>query len=320
MPFVPRRKAEPPTCEVRKAVRDSFAVLRAIEFRTRAASLILFLTLAASLACAHSSFAQDDSGTIQGASPDFWRNWENRSAETQLEQPSWLTPVITSTARLKQEIRYDIYWQRNPNGSTQENYGNSKGLALIPLSRMEIGVNAPPYFVHDEASAKDGAGDFSVIIKFRMLAANHEKGDYVLTAFLNISYPTGSYKNGFPHPVLTPTIAGGKGWRDFVYQGTFGADLPIEDTVLLGRRLSWNNAFQYRRMKMVWPELEINSTFYNGGSHAGQKQVLVTPGIVAGRFAIYRNLYLTIGGGIGFAVTHFHSNTHEQILTVRLPF
>jgi hypothetical protein len=281
--------------------------------------MILFFTLAASLACTRSSSAQSaDSSTTDDSG--FWGAWENRSAQTQREQPSWLTPVITSTARLKQEIRYDIYWQRNPNGSTQENYGSSRGLALIPFSRIEIGVNAPPYFVHHEAGVKDGTGDFSLMAKFRILAGNREKGDYVLTAFLNVSFPTGSYKNGSSHAVLTPTIAGGKGLRDFVYQGTFGADLPSSGTMLTGRRLAWNNALQYRRIKMVWPELEVNSNFYNGGSNAGKKQVLLTPGIVAGRFSVYRNLSLTVGGGVGFAVTHFHSNTHEQILTVRLPF
>jgi hypothetical protein len=237
-----------------------------------------------------------------------------------MEQPSWLTPVITSTARLKQEVRYDIYWLRNPNGSTAVNYGNSKGLALIPWSRLEIGIDAPPYFVHDDVRVKDGAGDFSVIAKYRILAANHENGDYILTAFLNVSFPTGSYKNGSPHAVLTPTIAGGKGSGDFVYQGTLGADLPSTGADFTGHRIAWNNALQYRRIKLVWPELEVNSNFYAGGPNDGKKQVLLTPGIVAGRFPVYRHLSLTIGGGVGFAVTHFHSNTHEQVLTVRLPF
>jgi hypothetical protein len=286
----------------------------------RAAWPILLVALAAALPCARPSFGQSGDSGAAGNSGGFWRDWENRSAQAQLEQPSWLTPVITSTARLKQEFRYDIYWQRNPNGSTQENFGNSKGLALIPFSRVEIEVNVPPYFLHHEAGVKNGAGDFSVIAKFRLLAGNRKNRDYVLTAFLNVSFPTASYRNGSPHPVMTPTIAGGKGLRDFVYQGTFGADLPVADAFLLGRRLTWNNAFQYRRIKMVWPELEVNSNFYAGGPNAGKKQVLLTPGIVAGRFSVYRNLSLTVGGGVGFAVTHFHSNSHEQILTVRLPF
>ena len=262
----------------------------------------------------------DSSASGDNSKPSFWRAWENRSEEAQRDQPSWLTPVITSTARLKQEIRYDIYWQRNPNGSTQENYGNSKGLALIPFSRMEIGIDAPPVFVHHEAKVKDGIGDFSVIVKFRILAANHEEGDYVLTTFLNVSFPTGSYRNGSPHPVLTPTIAGGKGLGDFVYQGTAGVDLPSADSAILGRRITVNNALQYRRNAKIWPEFEVNSNFYEDGPNAGKKQVLLTPGIVAGRFRMYRNLTLTIGGGVGFAITHYHSNTHEQILTIRLPF
>jgi hypothetical protein len=305
------------------------------------ARLILCVAIATPLADARSACAQPDQpaqsapnqvdqadqapatgapSTAQSSDPGFWLRWEDRSQQAQVDQPNWLTPVITSTARLKQEIRYDIYWQRNPNGGTQENYGNSKGLALIPFSRVEISIDAPPVFVHHESKVKDGVGDFSVIAKFRILAANREKGDYILTTFLNVSFPTGTYKNGSPHAVLTPTIAGGKGLGNFVYQGTFGVDLPSADTALLGRRLALNNALQYRRIKTIWPELEVNSNFYEDGSNAGKKQVLLTPGIVAGRFRVYRNLSLTIGGGVGFAVTHFHSNTHEQVLTVRLPF
>lgn len=141
-----------------------------------------------------------------------------------------------------------------------------------------------------------------------------------MTAFLAVSFPTGSYKNGSPHPVITPTLAGGKGLGDFVYEGTFGSDLPDADTAILGRRLILNNALQYRRWKKFWPEVEVNSNFYVGGPNDGKKQVYLTPGLSVGRFVIYRNLQLTLGAGMEFAVTHFHSSTHQEVFTVRLPF
>ena len=166
----------------------------------------------------------------------------------------------------------------------------------------------------------DGFGDFSLLAKFRILAANRKDGDYVLTAFLGVSFPTGSYKNGSPHPVITPTIAGGKGLGDFVYQGTFGVDLPGKQTEILGRRLILNNAFQYRGWGRFWPEVEVNSNFYRGGPNDGRKQVYLTPGISAGRFPLYRHLQLTMGAGMEMAVTHFHSFTHQAVFTVRLPF
>jgi hypothetical protein len=37
----------------------------------------------------------------------FLVNWDQRALNAQADQPNWLTPVVTSTARLKQEFRYD---------------------------------------------------------------------------------------------------------------------------------------------------------------------------------------------------------------------
>lgn len=250
----------------------------------------------------------------------FFSHWDQRALNAQINQPNWLTPVATSTARLKQEIRYDISWQRNPDGSTTENYGGSRGFTTIPINRVEVSVNLPPYIVHNEPKSHDGFGDFSILTKFRILAANRENGDYALTAFLNVTFPTGSYKNGSPHPVITPTIAGGKGWGDFVYQGTFGVDLPSAQEDLLGRRLIWNNAAQYRGWGKFWPELEVNSNFYNEGPDAGKKQTFLTPGVSAGRFRLYKHLSLTAAAGIEIAVTHFYTTTHQAIFSLRLPF
>jgi hypothetical protein len=228
--------------------------------------------------------------------------------------------VVTSTSRLKQEIRYDISWQRNPDGSAAENYGGSKGFTTIPVSRVEISLNFPPYMNHNQPKVRDGFGDFSFLTKFRILARSREKGDYALTAFLAVSFPTGSYKNGSPHPVLTPTLAGGKGWGNFVYQGTLGADLPAAQTALLGRRVIFNNAFQYRGWGKIWPEVEVNSNFFSAGPNDGKKQVYLTPGVSAGRFTLCKHLQLSTGFGMQFAVTRFHSFAHQAIFTVRFPF
>jgi len=263
------------------------------------------------------SSAPGDSDDVIGS---FFEHWDERALRAQIDQPNWLTPVVTSTARLKQELRYDMFWQRNSNGSTTVDYDGSRGLTTIPVDRVEININLPPYFAHHEAGVRDGFGDFSFLAKFRMVAANHEKGDYALTAFLGVTFPTGSYKNGSLHPVITPTIAGGKGLGDFVYQGTFGVDLPSAQTALLGRRLILNNAFQYRGWGKIWPEIEANSNFYKDGSNNGKKQVFLTPGISAGRFQLWKSLTLTLGAGVEFAVTHYHSSSVQEVFTVRLPF
>ena len=36
------------------------------------------------------------------------------------------------------------------------------------------------------------------------------------------------------------------------------------DTNLVGRNYLWNNTFQYRVYRKVWPEVELNSAFLSG--------------------------------------------------------
>ena len=258
------------------------------------AVFLLASAMAALTACAQSSApAPANQGFPTPADQgngiySFLVHWDQRALHAQLNQPNWLTPVVTSTARLKQEFRYDVSWQKNSDGTTAENYGGSKGFNTIPFNRIEISINLPPYIVHHEPALHDGLGDFSVTTKFRLSSGNSEHGDYALTAFLAVSFPTGSYYNGSPHPVITPTLAGGKGLGDFVYEGTLGCDLPSADTAILGRRFILNNALQYRRWRKFWPEVEANSNFYSGGPNDGKRQVYLTPGISVGRFCFIR--------------------------------
>src|ERR1700737_4238655 len=105
---------------------------------------LVLVTLAAPLYAQTSTAISTDQAHSDSG---FWASWYKRSSQAQLEQPDWLTPAVTSTARLKQEIRYDISWQRNTDGTTTENYGGSRGFTTIPIDRVEIRVNLPPYLV-----------------------------------------------------------------------------------------------------------------------------------------------------------------------------
>ncbi|MGH9575463.1 MAG: hypothetical protein ACRD40_18290 [Candidatus Acidiferrales bacterium] len=276
--------------------------------------LMLFFAVLASTQ-AQSSRANEPNGIAA-----FFSNWDARARRVEDAQPKWSSPVITSTSRIKQELRYDMSWQSNPTGATTDNYGGSKGLTTIPIDRVEMDINLPPYIVHNRSASSDGFGDFSFVAKFRIFSAEAGEGDYEMTAFLGTSFPTGSHKNGSSHAVITPTIAGGKGIGPFVFQGTFGCDLPSAQTALLGRRLILNNALQYRRLGRFWPEIEINSNFYSQGPNDGKKQVYLTPGISAGHIPLHGRFTLTLDAGIGFAVTHFHSAARQPAFSVRLPF
>jgi hypothetical protein len=267
------------------------------------AAIVLWLSSVA-------AFAQDG----------YFADWFNRVDKTQAEQPHWITPLATTTPRLEEEVRYDQLWQVNAKGVTTDNYDGGKGLELIPFEKVEVILNVPPYLDHNSPTAKNGFGDVAFLVKYRLLAANKEHGDYILTAFLGWSLPTGSYSNGGKHAVITPTIAYGKGLGDFDLQGTFGIGFPTADTNLVGRNYLWNNTFQYRMFKKFWPEVELNSTFFQQGDHDGMKQNFVTPGLVIGRLHLWNRVGLSFGGGYQIATTHFHTTNHNAILSVRFPF
>jgi hypothetical protein len=265
----------------------------------------------------------DASSAAQPASSGggFFHDWLAMVSATQAEQPHWITPVVTVTPRLEQEYRFDMSRQAQPNGTTVlSNFGGSKGLEIIPARHIELLVNPPPYIVRSNQGANDGFGDLSFLLKYRILSGNEEKGNYILTAFLGASLPTGSHNNGTLDSTITPTLAGGKGWGNFDLTSTLGAILPTDETQKIGRQVVWNSVAQYRLLRKIWPEAEVNYTYFSQGPNNGKTQVFLTPGIVFGRFPIHERLAFTVGGGVQIAATHFHTYNHKYILTIRFPF
>jgi opacity protein-like surface antigen len=137
---------------------------------------------------------------------------------------------------------------------------------------------------------------------------------------MGASVPTGTYLNGASSAVLLPTIAAGKGWGNFDLQTTFGASIPTTRLDKLGTPLAHNIAFQYRVLRIVWPEIEVNSTFWANGAQSGHKQVFLSPGMVVGKLHLWKRLGMTIGGGAQIPVTHYHLQDHNFLISVRFPF
>jgi len=250
----------------------------------------------------------------------FFSCWFERSDKAKATQPRWMTPLVTVTPRLEQEFRYDIAWQGAADGTTTVNYGFNKGIELIPTSNTEVILIAPPYIVHHEPAVHDGSGDAGILVKFRMLSGDEQHGNYIVTFFYQMSFPSGSYSNGAAHAVITPTLAYGKGWGRWDVQGTLGSGIPVVSAATLGTPVNWNNAVQWHPSKLLWPELEANTTFFPNGKNSGQEQVFLTPGLILGRFPLSKRFRLVFGAGYQIAVTHFHTNNHNVILTVRFPF
>jgi hypothetical protein len=259
--------------------------------------------------------ANADTGTT-----DFFTAWEQRASRIQADQPHWITPLVTVTPRLEQELRYDVATRTQPNGTTFTNYGVGKAIELIPFDPIELIIGAPPYMLRHSTTEASGWGDWPLLLKARILSANEEHGDYILTAFLGGSVPTGGKVNGTGAGSVTPTVAGGKGFGDFDAQGTFGVNLPTGDVASIGRALQYNAALQYRVDRILWPELELNGTSWRDGEHEGMNQEFITPGIVLGRLKLHDRLGLTFGFGEQIAVTHYRQYDHNWTLSARMPF
>lgn len=259
----------------------------------------------------------------QSEPAEFFSSWENRVRETLAQQPSWPIPVVTASSGLLQVARFDLVRQIAPAGTDTWNYGNSKGVSLVPWYNTEFDVLAPPYIQHNSA-AKDGAGDFSMLLKYRVAAADNSHGAYSVSFAVTGTLPTGSYKNGSLAATVIPTLCAGKGWRKFDVQSTLGVILPTGDTAKMGRVVAWNTVAQYHVSKLFWPEIESNATFFHGGSHDGNVQNFITPGLMVSNFKLEsdpRNrLALIFGGGMQIATTHFTTYNHGVVLTARMLF
>ena len=265
-------------------------------------------------------------------SDNFIARYQARVTATQGAQPHWITPLVTVTPRLEQEFRADFVRQTNAKLYDTWNLGNGKGLEIIPFRRIELLFNVPPFIDHTQPAQKDGFGDVSFNSKLRILSRNEEHGNYILTAYLAASVPTGKNGNGSCCAVVTPSIGGGKGWGNLDLTSTLGGSLPMSNTKGLGHTTTWNNVVQYRLAKtglarLFWPEAEFNSSFYSGGTNDGKIATFATPGIVIGRVPLAHNpdgtpgrLGLTFGAGEQIALTHFHTFNHGIVLTARVPF
>ena len=78
---------------------------------------------------------------------------------------------------------------------------------MNPFGRTGLDINLLPRFQPNTPKSMDGAGDFSVIGKYRPFAGN-ETGNYSTLVQVAFSVPTGSYKNGTAVSTITPTVVG----------------------------------------------------------------------------------------------------------------
>jgi hypothetical protein len=281
---------------------------------------------------AHALAPGDQTSAPPPASDSFIARYQARVTATQSEQPHWVTPLVTVTPRLEQEFRTDFVRTTNAGLENKWNFGNGKGLELIPARRIELLFNLPPFFSHDFRGEKDGFGDVSFNSKFRFYSRNEEHGNAIITGFLAATIPTGKNGNGSCCATITPTLAVGKGFGLLALTSTAGGSFPISNTRGLGHTITWNNVAQYRLAKegfarFFWPEVELNTSFFKGGANDGKTTVYGTPGVIIGRIPLTHDasgkpgrLGVTFGAGDQIALTKFRSSNHNLVFTARMPF
>lgn len=220
---------------------------------------------------------------------------------------------------LVQQFRYDMSWQQDPRGGTiTSNYGGSRGLEIIPSTRLEVGIFPPSYSVH-QSNVRDGFGDFSYQVKFRAFSGTEGKGDYFVGFFFGGSVPTGNVPMALvtrschrpsPQPKDLPVGHSEHDWRN----------ASNEWHQLVGRTLVFNTEVDYRIKGKIWPMFEQNSIFWVGGPLNGKKEVFLTPGLVVGAFPLTGRVNIGFGVGVQIAVSSFHQYNHRWIFSIRFPF
>ncbi len=254
----------------------------------------------------------------------FFGQWEQRASATQAKQPAWPPPLATTYVGLIQVYRSDFYRQTASNLTTTWNLDGGKGLNLIPADNTEVDINLPGYFQHSATTVANGLGDMSFALKYRPFSGNANHGNYDVCGFVVGTIPTGSYKNGSTDASVAPSLGVGKGYKMIDVQSTIGATLPVLDTRKLGRTVASNTAVQVHVAKYFWPEAEINSSFFFGGSNNQKKMTFATPGLLFAKKIHVEDtksrMAICLGGGEQIATTHFHTYNHELAFTSRFVF
>lgn len=264
------------------------------------------------------------SGSLVVAQDNFFSQWQDRVRKTSAQQPGWAVPVVTPTSGLVQLARVDVLHQSTSTHTSTWNYGNSKGFNFIPYYKTEIDVNLPPYVQHNTPKAVDGAGDFSMVLKYRPFAGGAEAGNYSTSFQIAATGSTGSYKNGTARTTINPTLIMGKGFGRFDVQSSLGGTLPVGSVHTIGRTIIWNTVAQYQVAKIFWPEIEVNSSYFHLGPNDGKNQTFITPGMMVSRIKLRKDpkdrLGLVFGGGMQIATSTYHAYNHGLVLTGRMTF
>ena len=204
------------------------------------------------------------------------------SEAAQAVQPHWSSMLGVPSTGLTQGFRYHYTTQYLQSGTVVRNFGSNKGLELIVGESTQIQIGVPAFEERESPKSTSGGWkDESVLAKYRLASANEENGNYVVSASLGMSLPTGSPRFTSGNTVFFPTLAAGKGWGNrkfgFDIQGQFLFGLADHNNVSTGLPFTLNSGIQ-GHLDHLWPEVEMSYTHWNRGALSGKSQLVLTCG------------------------------------------
>src|ERR1700751_3684916 len=122
-------------------------------------TLVVAVMLAAATPCRAQDFGADIA--------NYFINWFPRVTQIQSEQPHWVTPLVTVTPRLEEEVRYDQFFPSARNGLATDNFGGGKGIELIPFQNTEVIIGVPAFLKRNMPRNTDGFADWPFLVKYR---------------------------------------------------------------------------------------------------------------------------------------------------------
>ncbi|VVM06951.1 hypothetical protein MAMC_01363 [Methylacidimicrobium cyclopophantes] len=251
--------------------------------------------------------------------------WHEMTVASRNRQPQWVTPLITITPDLVQQVRYDVYDQTKSSGNKSWDFGNGKGIDLLVAPTVQITVGLPQYLYSPAGGGVSGLRGENFAIKERILSSPENEDNFVLSVYLGALSPTGTLTAREPsdHWVWTPMLLFGKGWGPFDMMINVGTQYADGDNRNLESAFLYNLALQYR-VGLLCPSVEISSgPTITRFLDVGTSGLFITPQLLLGPFSAGKDV--SFAGGIGYQIALNQVSVLEQyanawILSFRMIF
>jgi hypothetical protein len=254
------------------------------------------------------------------AQESFYQQIRSHNAAMAEVQPSWMTPLMQSDAKLGQGMRFSVA-NYTMAGNHVINYGNGRGVSYIAGQRFQIDLGPPGFYRNHSSTAPDGFGNVSTQVKYRIVSGNAQHGNFALSAVLYHAFAPRIEQNMLLTSYYTPFINVGKGFGRFAVISNIGGFLPTGKIDQQGRAVEWNTTAQFHATAHTWFDIENQTAFFHAGPFDGLTQSFVTPSaFVSIRRKSWKpeHSYVVFAAGEQISATSFHLWNHNLVTEMRV--